>query len=129
MKELSDFDLARIAKAWMQEIEANQKDGKAGDWVIIINFFYPPEVQWRFILQCVNHAKSSDQCCAVGVGPVEHLLGFHGENWISRIERLAAENETFREMIQCVWRHKMTDDVWKRVQALQRRPKTSPVAP
>ena len=55
----------------------------------------------------------------MAAGPVEHLLGFHGEKWIPEIEKLSSANENFAWMMTGVWQHKMSDEVWARVQKIQ----------
>lgn len=56
----------------------------------------------------------------MAAGPVEHLLGFHGDKYISEIEALSSANENFAWMMTGVWQHKMSDEVWARVQKIQK---------
>ena len=50
----------------------------------MMNFTARPEHQWQFILAAVVHA-SDDELGHIAAGPVEHLLGKHGEKYIEKV--------------------------------------------
>ncbi len=52
-------------------------------------------------------------------GPVEHLLSKFGEDYIAVVEQVSATDSKFARMMKTVRRHMMTEEVWKRVRALQ----------
>lgn len=57
----------------------------------------------------------------LSAGPLEDLLAHHGEKVIGRVEKLANENAKFLQLVGGVWRNAMTNEIWQRVQALQKR--------
>jgi hypothetical protein len=57
----------------------------------------------------------------IAAGPLEHLLGWHGESWIAKIEERAAIDPKFARTLTGVWQYRMSDLLWVRVQALQAR--------
>ncbi len=109
---------ADLAERWLGE-RRGTGGGDAGETVVLMNFTAAPERQWEFILAAVAAASSDDELAHIAAGPIEHLLGFHGERWIARIEREAGTDCKFARALTGVWQHLMTDAVWARVRALQ----------
>jgi hypothetical protein len=64
-------------------------------------------------------AESDDELGHIAAGPVEHLLGWNGELFIAQIEQLAAADPKFARMLTGVWKYKIPEAVWARVQAIQ----------
>lgn len=52
----------------------------------------------------------------LAAGPLEHLLAHHGSAYIDEVETLARKDSKFNYHLGGVWRNKMTEDVWRRVQ-------------
>lgn len=70
------------------------------------------------IIVKINQRTESDFVLDnLAAGPLETVLGHHGEKVIGRIEELAAEHERFRMLLRGVWKNLMSDGVWARVQA------------
>ena len=69
--------------------------------VVMMNFTARPEQQWKFILAAVNHANSDDELGHLAAGPIEHLLGWHGEKFIVTTTGLkpSPSGETFRTFV------------------------------
>jgi hypothetical protein len=118
-----------LAIGWMKEIDDGLPDDFEGDdmayFVTEMTFLAPPEAQWAFLRLCIDLASTDDQLGHIAAGPFEHLIGFHGADFIDRVEAEAAANPRFARMTLSSWRHSMTDDVWTRVQAIQARAKLS----
>lgn len=114
-----------LAIGWLNEIQDGLPDDFEGDdlsyFVVEMNFTAPPDAQWSFLRRCVELAWTGDQLGHIAAGPFEHLLGFHGVDFIDRVEAEAATNPKFSQMTTSALRHGMTDDVWARVQAIQAR--------
>jgi hypothetical protein len=125
--EPSDWD--SFAQAWIAELrEPRTTDSEAasseekwdvGGSVTQMNFTATPEQQWQFILLAMKYAEADEELSHVAAGPVEYLLGWHGEQYIDAVEYEAERNPTFARMLTGVWEYKMTETVWQRVQALQ----------
>ncbi len=86
-----------------------------------MGFTAPADMQWRFILAAIRFAESDDELGHVAAGRIECLLGRHGSEFIVRVEHEAQRDMKFARAMTGVWRHLMTDDVWQRVEAIQRR--------
>ncbi|WP_406696229.1 DUF6869 domain-containing protein [Singulisphaera sp. Ch08] len=87
----------------------------------MMNFTAAPEHQWQFIQAVLAEADSDDDLGHVAAGPMEHLMGWHGADYIEKVEERAAADPKFARMLGGVWKYMMNDDVWERVQALKAR--------
>lgn len=118
--QLSASDWDRFAKSWINELRgmpiASEDD--LGLSVTMMNFTARTEHQWQFILAAIAHA-SDDELGHIAAGPVEHLLGWHGEKYIEKVEQRAEGDPKFARMLAGVWKYMMTDEVWARVEALK----------
>jgi hypothetical protein len=119
--QLSAADWDAFARSWIAELRGVSSEScDAGQSVVMMNFTAKPEHQWQFILAAVTHA-SNDELGHIAAGPIEHLLGKHGEQYIEKVEQRAEADPKFARMLAGVWKHLMTDEVWARVQALKSR--------
>lgn len=116
LEEWKDF-----ADKWLAEIGGNTltSESKVGETVVSMNFTASPEIQWQFILIAVSLAESDDELSHIAAGPIEHLLGWHGEDYISIVEKEVITNQKFARTLTGVWQYMMSDDVWSRVQTLK----------
>ena len=117
---LTAADWDAFAFAWLVELrgEANS-DSDMGQRVVMMNFTSTAEHQWSFINAAIRHAETDDDLGHIAAGPIEHLLGKHGSDYIDRVEQMSASNPRFKHMMLGVWRHMMNDSIWERVQAIQ----------
>jgi hypothetical protein len=121
--KLSDDDWSNFARDWVEQLRRGQHEGER-DWgqsVTMMNFTARPEQQWKFILAAIDHAQSDDELGHIAAGPIEHLLGWHGERFIATIESQAVSDSKFAKAITGVWKYKMSDEIWSRVQSMQQR--------
>lgn len=119
---LSDSDWDAFARSWIVELRGDTTgpNENVGQSVVMMNFTARPDHQWRFILAAI--AQASDvELGHIAAGPVEHLLGKHGEKYIEQVERRAEADPRFARMLAGVWKYMMTDEVWARVQNLKRK--------
>lgn len=118
--ESVDVDLERLARDWLSDIR-DSLDGAtdSGTAVVDMNYSAPSDVQWRFILIAVSLAESDEELAHIAAGPIEHLLGWHGETFIDVVEKEATSNAKFARALTGVWQYMMPDEVWSRVQRLQ----------
>jgi len=118
---ISDELLEKFIKNWFAEIDLDDEDNTPfGQDVVLMNFFASDEFQWQFIIKAFEFAYDANHLSVMAAGPVEHLLAFHGEKWIDKIEDESSANENFAWMMTSVWQHKMSDDIWNRVQEIQK---------
>jgi hypothetical protein len=118
---LGPADWDAFAQAWLAELRGASPapDRDFGQSVVMMNFTAVPEQQWQFILAAVAHAASEEEFGHIAAGPLEHLLGKHGEEYVGGVERRVASDPKFAELLAGVWKHGMTDEVWARVHALK----------
>jgi Family of unknown function (DUF6869) len=119
-----EVELEQLAGKWLSDIRRNlpdedSEDSDAGQAVVSMNFSAPPEIQWRFILIAVSLSESDDELGHVAAGPIEHLLGWHGDAYISIVENEARTNPKFARALTGVWQYMMADEVWSRLRMLQ----------
>ena len=74
-----------------------------------------PELAWLAILKILDRKLSERENALLAAGPLETLLGYHGEKFIDRVEREASTNPLFRDVLCGVWQKDMPDDIWDRV--------------
>lgn len=76
-----------------------------------------PEVLWPIILRMVAEAPDEHYLDAIGAGPLENLLWFHGPAFVDRIEGAARADTRFRTALGYVdgWGTSITTDVTERL--------------
>jgi Family of unknown function (DUF6869) len=119
---LGPADWDAFAQSWIAELRGSSADseGDVGQSVVMMNFTATPDQQWQFILAAIAHA-SDDELGHIAAGPVEHLLGKHGDRYIDEVERRAESDPKFARMLSGVWKYMMSDEVWARVETLKAR--------
>ena len=125
--QLSASDWEAFARSWIAELRDSPTDADddVGQSVVMMNFTAKPEHQWQFILAAITHA-SDEELGHIAAGPVEHLLGKHGENYIEKVEQRAEADPKFARMLAGVWKYMMKDEVWARVEALKAKYRAAP---
>ncbi|MGL4460589.1 MAG: DUF6869 domain-containing protein [Planctomycetia bacterium] len=115
--------MADFAAAWLAELrDGSPSDGSGvGQAVVMMNFVASPEQQWLFIRAAIDQANSDDELGSIAAGPLEHILGRHGDAYIETVEVEAARDTKFARMLTGAWKYMMSDEVWGRVQAIQAR--------
>lgn len=125
--ELTDADWENFARVWLEEARdfgdpaRDDADEKSVAQSVVMLTFARPEHQWRFVLNAVALAESDEALGHIAAGPLEALLGRHGEAFVAKIEERADIDPKFARALTGVWKNQMSDSVWARVQALQAR--------
>jgi len=128
-EKLSDERWQHLVEQYLLEISANQgKEYKSENhkWGLIVTEFQfssRPELQWKFILLAISLATTDEQLGDIAAGGIEHLLGWHGKQYIDVVEQEVPVNPMFAKALTGVWKYLMSDDIWARVQKLQSRVK------
>jgi hypothetical protein len=119
--QLTPSDWQEFARTWLAALrgEPEAADSDIGQTVVMMNFMAAPEHQWQFITAAVAEAQSGDELGHIAAGPMEHLLGWHGPNYIDAVEGQAAADPKFARMLATVQRYMMGDEVWARIEALK----------
>ena len=116
---LGPAEMAAFALEWLSELRGDSSGSDTGQAVVMMNFLAPPEQQWEFILTAISLADSDDELAHIAAGPIEHLLGKHGARYIKRVELEASRDRKFGRALTAAWQHRMSDEIWARVRALQ----------
>jgi hypothetical protein len=118
---LSAEDWAAFARSWLAELQGvpNERGTDYGQKVVLMNFTATAEQQWTFIQVAVEHARSDDELGAIAAGPLEHLLGHHGDEYISSVENLASASVSFARTLTGMNQYMMSDSTWARVRKIQ----------
>lgn len=128
--DLTDADWDAFAVAWNAELRGVDAPSKllrlpwllddppntASEYVVPMNFTASPDAQWKFIIAAYSRGNEETHG-HLAAGPVEHLLGIHGDQYISQVEQMADDDPLFAKMLKCCYRNKMSDDVWRRLRA------------
>ncbi len=118
---LSDDQWHAFARDWLAELEAGESaETDIGQAVVLMSFSAQSSLQWKFIEICVSLATSDEHLGHIAAGPFEHLLGHHGAEFIDAVEKKAAADAKFAKMVRGAWQYLMSDDIWKRIQLIQK---------
>ena len=126
--DLSDADWAAFSISWIAELGGNpdvpspptlpwlldDAPTAASGYVVPMNFTASPQAQWKFIVAAYQHGNEKSHP-HLAAGPVEHLLGKHGDEYIAIVEQAAAADPLFSKMLQGCYQNQMSDQVWRRV--------------
>jgi hypothetical protein len=114
--------MADFAAAWLAYLRGGPSvESDIGQAVVMMNFLAQPDQQWLFIRAAVAQAESDDEIGHIAAGPLEHILGHHGEAYFGALEGEAVRDAKFARMLTGAWQYMMPDAVWSRVQAIQAR--------
>jgi hypothetical protein len=87
------------------------------DWVVRQH----PEHAWECILATVADPRAKPYLGTLAAGPIEDLLGLHGDTFIDRVEQEARRSPLFAWTLGGVWKCQMTDEIWARIQQVWNR--------
>jgi hypothetical protein len=118
-RDASEEDVEALARDWAEDLEC--KDEGVQGAVVMMNFTAPPHIQWKFILEAVALAQTKEQLGALAAGPMEHLLGHHGDDYVEKFEQRAAADSKFARAVTGMWQYMISNENWRRIEAVQRR--------
>jgi hypothetical protein len=82
---------------------------------------HEPERCWKF-LEVTCAADLTDANMAfIAAGPLEDLLGHHGEVFLPRVEAAARQSARMRLLVAMDWKGLMSRNVWRRFNAMRAR--------
>ncbi len=113
-----DEDLVR---AWLalKLVERDSAEFKAHFWAYRRMSYltrYLPQKAWRLILLILSSDQSARIMGRLSAGHLEDLLARHGAEIIPLVEAEAKRDPSFAKLLGGVWKNRMTDEVWDRVQ-------------
>jgi len=105
---------------WVSDPDRKQEDANnfigfdEFEWVIQKE----PEKGWLAILNAIETPLLEKYLGTLAAGPLEDLLSYHGEAFISRVEIQAKANPKFAWLLGGVWQYQIKEEIWSRVQAV-----------
>ncbi len=75
------------------------------------------EELWQFVLRAYKKNLSQEVISILSAGALEDVLAKKGEEYIARVELLAANDPRFKYLLGGVWQNAMSEEVWFRVQS------------
>lgn len=87
------------------------------DYLINLTLKGDIEALWKFVLRAYKKDLSQEVIGILSAGALEDVLAVKGEEYIGRIELLAANDQRFKYLLGGVWQNAMSDEIWSRVQA------------
>ena len=116
-------DSKRLVQNWIQyhHLPKASKDGGALFWAwqqLTDMCQKDPESAWNVIREIIVTDQSDRNLANIGAGPFEDLMGSHGAQFIDRVERCVKSDRAFRRMLGIVWKNRIADDVWARIQKI-----------
>lgn len=93
--------MERLINGWYSEIDSDEKKVSSfGKKVVLMNFFASDDVQWCFIKRAAELARNAKHLSALAAGPLNHLLGFHGQKWMHHFKSECRSNVRFAYMMK-----------------------------
>ena len=119
--EMKPEDWESFANDWLKELRSaeSNEDANFSQTVVLMNFTASADAQWKFIIASVAKAESNDELGHIAAGPLEHLLGWHGSEFIERVEQQAAQDVKFARAVTGLRKYLMSDEVWLRVKVVR----------
>jgi hypothetical protein len=125
---ITDAEWNAFASAWNSELRGefpnlplpalpwllDDPPSEASGYVVPMNFTASPEAQWKFIVAAFLSGNERTHA-HLAAGPVEHLLGHHGDRYIEPIENMAADDTRFAKMLNGCNQYRMSGEVWRRL--------------
>ena len=125
---LTDAEWDAFAKTWNAELSGevlsaplpalpwllDDPPKTAGDYVVPMNFTASPDAQWMFIVAAFSSGNENTHG-HLAAGPVEHLLGNHGDRCIGSFEKMAVDDPRFAKMLRGCNQYRMSEGVWRRL--------------
>lgn len=131
MEPISSQRLAEIAKAyadhftsphvWTSDRVLVKRDNSDTEWApsIVFDITYDhPKLLLPFVLEVLKLDPANEVIEVLSAGPLEDCLGLLGEEVIDEVEAHARANPKFAYLLGGVWKGKMTDEIWARVQSV-----------
>jgi hypothetical protein len=115
-----DEDLAKAFIA-RQKTEHKSEQSNALFWTHERTSYltkYLPHKAWRVILLIWSMDQSTETMQDLSAGEIEDLLSRNGTEMISLVEAEARRDPSFAKLLGGVWKNRMTDEVWSRLQAV-----------
>jgi hypothetical protein len=79
-----------------------------------------PGLCLQFLTAMLNRTNDEEVLAVLAAGPLEDMLVYHGAEVIDAVEKLAHEDNRFRQLLFGVWRNTIDASTWRRLEELRR---------
>jgi hypothetical protein len=114
--------VAELAEAWIRYWRAPENSPERADFDLAMKFhdieYHKPEILSAMILAIHARDQSVYIDQVLSAGPLENLLALHGENFVDRVESEARTDPSFARLLGGVWKNRMSEAVWQRLQTV-----------
>ena len=123
---VTPLPIPQLIEEWLKwakwQADPNRSRADGGEFIGSDEFNWitteHPEHAWQGILAALNDRRTDAYINILAAGPLEDLLSQHGEAFIDRVEAQAAADPRFASLLGGVWQLQMSEDIWRRVQAV-----------
>jgi hypothetical protein len=119
---MTQDELASLADAWISYRHSPEGSAEREKYSWATDLYdleyHEPETLWLLILEIHRRDKSVAVQQVLSAGPIENLLAIHGESFIERVEAEARKDPAFAKVLGGVWKNRMSDAIWARLQAV-----------
>ena len=116
-------ELMQISQAWIEYHHAgDQADEHHRDFWAYEKLSEltreAPETAWDLMVAILRQDQSDTIVANLAAGPMEDLLGMHGERFIQRIESMAKVDHLFYKLVTAIWQNEIPDGIWLRLKSI-----------
>ncbi|MEE9421907.1 MAG: hypothetical protein V3V50_01985 [Gammaproteobacteria bacterium] len=102
------LNMKRLVSSWIfaQKRGVDRPGYETHSWAVdeVINFASDkPDLLWETILEILDLDSSEEIIKAVGAGPLEDLMVYHGSQFIQKVDSQAEKSNVFKTAMQNVW--------------------------
>ncbi|MET0183597.1 MAG: DUF6869 domain-containing protein [Caulobacterales bacterium] len=105
----------RQLRRWKQSVTPNGEPDPDLDESLDTLAGANPRAMLAAIVALLDEQLEQDVIAPLAAGPLEDLLGAHGDALIEEVEKLSKEHPPFRHALGGLWQNNMSDAVWERV--------------
>jgi hypothetical protein len=115
----------KLISAWIEHFSKEETEDDKTAWAhyLLSDICEKhPTLAWNLILEILRRPISEFATSVLAAGPMEDLLACHGSAVIEKVEQQARTNPAFRHLLGGVWRSRIGEAIWKRVEAVRGEP-------
>lgn len=102
-------------RRWKQSVTPNGEPDPDIDEALDTLAEANPRAMLHAIVALLDEQLDQDVIAPLAAGPLEDLLGAHGDALIDEVEKLSKEHPAFQHALGGVWQNNMSDAVWERI--------------
>jgi hypothetical protein len=99
---MTTIDTEVLIRAYLEDLLSGAEINDATNWAweaMTFLIFNEPEMAWPIIVEIVRRSLDPMQLVCMGTGALETLLDTYPEQFVDRVETIAASDEKFRKVL------------------------------